>query len=123
MRKKVRTQTGSFLTFAFYLQNITAFFLPLHSLAYAGLIWDLQDTSISFLGYFVREKLVIHFSFWKSARSRAIINRKGKDLEYYSEKTGELYSGIQNLEMKNDMCKSSTSVKDVNAAALFSGCF
>jgi len=75
----------------------------LHSLAYAALVWDLQDTSISFLGHFAKGTLAVHSSSWKSARSRGIINRKGKYQECYNEKTGELSSGIQNLKMKNDV--------------------
>lgn len=91
--------------------------------ALTGLVWDLQDTPIFFLGYFTREKLARHFSSLKSARSRGIVNRKRKDREYYNEKTSDLYSGISNLEMKSDVFKGSTSVKEVNTAAVFSRCF
>lgn len=81
-------------------------------------------TSLFWLGLgFTR---YFHFFSWvvckrklgslKSARSRDIINRK-KNLKYYSEKTGELYSGIQNLEMKSDTYKGSISVKEVNTAS------
>lgn len=36
-----------------------------------------------------------------------------KNQKYYSEKTGKLYSGIQNLEMKSGMYKGSISVKEM----------
>lgn len=93
VRRTEHTQEP-FLTFAFYLQNITAFlffFLPLHSLAYAALVWDLRDSSISFLRCFTRGKLAVRFSSLKSARRRGIINRKKEDQEYYSEKRWALF--------------------------------
>lgn len=66
------------------------------------------------------EKLSMQFSSLKSVRSMGIVNRKRKDQEYCSEKRGELYSGVQNLEMKNDMCRGAASVVEVNTAAVFS---
>lgn len=122
VRRRVHTQEPS-LTFAFYLRNVTAFFLPLHSLVYASLVRDLGNSSISFPGSFTRGKLTMHFSSLKPVRNRGIINIKREVQEYCSEKTGKLSSEFQNLEMKNDMYKDFTSIKEVNAAAAFSSCF
>ncbi|KAJ7408684.1 hypothetical protein WISP_119109 [Willisornis vidua] len=77
-------------------------------LSLVSLYWlgqDLQNTSISFLGYFARENLARHFLSLKSERIRGIINRKKKegkkDHKYYSEKTGLRIADEQKAEERD----------------------
>lgn len=89
-----------FLPLHFISRTLVAFFSPFALTSLCCLALGCTRYSHFFSWVLLKRKTGYTFLPFEICKDRVIIPKKRKDQEYYSEKTGELYSGIPHLEMK-----------------------